>query len=327
MTRRRRRRYARYRTGDIRRDKKNYSYLVFFLSLVVLIETLWLLFLIPKGVTSKKDFAQTKKEVKIQPRKVIAPKTYAVTGTKESQKKKLVKIILPLKKPKKILDKEQKGKIAIVVDDWGYSTKNFKLLSEIKSPLTVAVLPFHEFSRRAALFAHRHNFEIIIHMPMEPKENDRLDLEPKTLMIDMDHSTLSSIMKDAFSDIPYAKGMNNHMGSLATEDQEFMIKVFNQLKKKDFYFLDSYVVSNSICEGVAKKVGIKFAKRSIFLDNSSDSDYIKNQLMELARESEKEGYAIGIGHDREVTLEVIKEMMPELEQQGYVFVFASELTQ
>jgi len=37
------------------------------------------------------------------------------------------------------------------------------------------------------------------------------------------------------------------------------------------------------------------------------------------------GHAIGIGHDRKVTLEVLKEVMPELDREGFKFVFVSEL--
>jgi polysaccharide deacetylase 2 family uncharacterized protein YibQ len=37
------------------------------------------------------------------------------------------------------------------------------------------------------------------------------------------------------------------------------------------------------------------------------------------------GQAIGIGHDRKITLEVLKEVMPSIEKEGYKFVFVSEL--
>jgi polysaccharide deacetylase 2 family uncharacterized protein YibQ len=41
--------------------------------------------------------------------------------------------------------------------------------------------------------------------------------------------------------------------------------------------------------------------------------------------ADEKGWAIGIGHDRRNTLEVLKEEMPKLEKEGYKFVYVSEL--
>ncbi len=48
-------------------------------------------------------------------------------------------------------------------------------------------------------------------------------------------------------------------------------------------------------------------------------------VMKLKNLSRKHGLAIGIGHDRKTTLEVLREAMPELEKEGFKFVFVSEL--
>jgi hypothetical protein len=63
----------------------------------------------------------------------------------------------------------------------------------------------------------------------------------------------------------------------------------------------------------------------VFLDNNSDPEYIKGQLIQLRNLSKKYGTAIGIGHDRKSTLTVLKEILPQLESQGYKFVFISEV--
>ena len=38
-----------------------------------------------------------------------------------------------------------RGKIAIVIDDWGYNRNNLFLAEQIKYPLTMAVLPNHNY--------------------------------------------------------------------------------------------------------------------------------------------------------------------------------------
>jgi len=289
------------------------NFLVIILTLIVLIETAFLLFLIPQKTSIRGTGRVLKKPV------VQARKTPKIKEEKE--------VIIKITTIPKILPTKAKGKIAIVIDDWGYSNNNLDILREIRSPLTLAILPFRDYSRQVAEFGHKNNFEIIIHMPMEPENKENVNLEPKTLMINMSSRTVNSIMKEAFDDIVYAKGINNHMGSLATQDKDFMEKVFKVLKKKNLYFLDSYVIADSVADTVAKKIGIKFARRSVFLDNESDPKYIRNKLEELAKESELKGKAMGIGHERKGTLMILKEEIPKFIRDGYEFVYVSEIAE
>lgn len=278
------------------------------------------MFLIPKQPSAKTPSIISQKKAKIERR----------ADTKKAAKTK--KFIPPVAKippkiigAKKEIPKKIKGKIAIVIDDWGYNTNNLEILKDIKLPVTVAILPFLAYSREVAGFANENNYEVIIHMPMEPDDKEKKYLETQTLMVDMDTQTIKDILNEALQEVPYARGINNHMGSLATKDKEFMAIVFRELKKNNLYFLDSYVVSESVCRDISRILGVKFAKRSIFLDNEPDPEYIRGQLMELAREADKFGEVVGIGHDRENTLEVLRKVMPQLAEEGYQFVFVSDI--
>jgi len=305
----------------IRIKTKGKDLLIVILATLVLLETLIILFLLP-----------TLPKRKITPS--LKKKTTAVekTGVKKnlySQQKLKQMVLAPPIKNMPIAERQKpsklRPKISIVIDDWGYNISHLNLLEEINIPLTISVLPFLEYSTEVATFGYKHGFEIIIHMPMQPKKEDVENWEKSTLTTAMKEKEVVSILNKAFSEIPYAKGMNNHMGSLATTDQNLMMIVFKELKKKNMFFLDSYVNPDSICQAIAKKVGIKFAKRSIFLDNILSPTYIRAQLMELAKKADEEGQAIGIGHDRQMTLLVLKEVVPQLQQAGYDFVFVSEI--
>lgn len=218
-----------------------------------------------------------------------------------------------------------KGKIAIVIDDWGYNLNNLSVLGRIKSPLTLSVLPNLPYSQTVAKEAGRMGFEIILHLPMEPREN--FHLEKNTIMTAMDDTTIRNIVAGDLRNIPYLKGVSNHMGSKATEDLRVMKILFEELKKRGFFFLDSLVSTKSICSNLSKNMKIHFAKRDVFLDNIERTEYIKGQILKLKQKAKTLGQAIGIGHDREVTLQVLKEALPELEKEGYRLVFLSELTQ
>jgi len=144
-------------------------------------------------------------------------------------------------------------------------------------------------------------------------------------MASMDETNIKNILEQDLKSVPPAKGISNHMGSKATQDLRTMEVIFKELKRKGLYFLDSFVSSKSVCSKLARKTNVPFVKRDIFLDNVPDSGYIKKQIMKLKMKAKFFGQAIGIGHDRRHTLEVLKEVMPSIEEEGYKFVFVSEL--
>lgn len=230
--------------------------------------------------------------------------------------------IIVISRPKKITP-PIKGKIAIVLDDWGYNLNNLPFLNQIKYPLTLSILPNLRYSQEVARESHRRGFEIVLHLPLEPDE--RFSLEQNTIMTSMDEGTIRNILAKDLASVPYAQGVSNHMGSKATEDLRTMGIIFKELKRRRLYFLDSLVSAESICFDLAYKMRVAFAKRDVFLDNTEAAEYIRGQINKLKTRANIYGQAIGIGHDRKETLEVLKEVMPELEREGYRFVFVSEL--
>lgn len=216
-----------------------------------------------------------------------------------------------------------KGRIAIVIDDWGYNLQNLASLKQIKYPLTLSILPNLSFSKRVAQEAHGLGFEVILHLPMQPKE--KLRLEQNTILTSMGQSETAEILGKDLESIIFARGVSNHMGSSATSDTRTMSAIFKELKKRNLYFLDSYVVPESVCRGLADQMNLGFAQRDIFLDNQEDPQYIKAQIAKLKNKARISGRAIGIGHDRKITLQVLKEVIPELARDGYSFVFVSDL--
>jgi len=216
-----------------------------------------------------------------------------------------------------------KGRIAIVIDDWGYHLNNLDIAEGVKQPLTCAILPNLRDSRMVAQRLNSFGFEIILHLPMEPKERYRL--EKYTITAAMDAEQIRNILDQDLLSVLFAKGISNHMGSRITENIRVSALVMSEAQKRKLYFLDSFVTPKSICSLLAKKIKIRFAKRDIFLDNRNDPGYIKGQIIKLRDLAKKNGQAIGIGHDRKNTLMALKEAIPQLVKAGYKFVFVSEL--
>ena len=282
------------------------NFVIVVLSAMIIIQSAFLIYLLKRAAQpgKKRTVAPTSAPVKEKARALRSP---------EMPKASIVK------------PKVRLGKIAIVLDDWGYNLKNRDFITDNDFSLTLSVLPFKPFSTEVARLAHQKNKDVIVHMPMEPHNKDDYGLEEKTLLTTMDRDTVLKMLDLAFESVPYARGISNHMGSMATENTRLMRIVLDYLKKHEMLFLDSLVTPRSVCRKIAQGLKLRYAQRNVFIDNESDRAYIRSQLDKLAFMAKIKGMAIGIGHDRVNTIAVLKEAIPELEAQGYEFVNLSEV--
>lgn len=216
------------------------------------------------------------------------------------------------------------GEIAIVLDDWGYNRKNFNLLLNIGQPVTIAILPNLAFSKGIAEDAKANNIETILHLPLEARDLSK-GREKDTICVSMPAKEVLAKLHGMFDNLPYIKGVSNHMGSKATEDEALMKLLFSEFKKKNLYFLDSLVTPDSVCAKAAAEAGIKFSERSIFLDNEDTVEYITGQLRRAITLAKEKRVVVAIGHDRPLTIKTIKNMAPEFKREGIKLVYLSEV--
>jgi len=216
-------------------------------------------------------------------------------------------------------------KVAIVIDDIGGEGKISQELLRWDLPITLAILPFTPFSKMLAREAHRQGKEVILHLPMEPWGYPQIRPGEGVLLSEMDEARLLRQLSKDIEAVPYISGVSNHMGSRLTEDSEKMKIVLSELKRRGLFFLDSRTTPQTIGLQVAQSVGLKAMERSIFIDNSSTAEDIKQQLGQLIQLSLSKGKAIGIGHPHPSTLKAIKEMIPKLKEKGIEIVPLSEV--
>jgi len=217
-------------------------------------------------------------------------------------------------------------RVAIIIDDLGYGGEaTERLLSLQNVPLTLAILPNLPYSKEIAQRAHEAGFEIMLHLPMEPL-NENIPLEKGTITCDMDDKQIRESLENALESIQWVVGVNNHMGSKATSDKRVMELVLGVLKEKGLFFVDSRTTPASYGYQMAKQLGLRCASRDIFLDGVDDEEYIKEQVIKLFELAKKRGKALGIGHVRDKTVDVLYEMLPEAgEKFGVNLVFASQI--
>lgn len=202
------------------------------------------------------------------------------------------------------------GKLAIVIDDFGYRPSQENQILALPANISVAVLPNAPHAREMAIKAHNQGHEVLIHLPMAPLSKQ--PLEKDTLRPEMSSSEIERIIRDAVNKVPHAVGLNNHMGSAMTSNLFGMQKVMQALEQYNLYFLDSMTIGNSQAMRAADGTRVKVIKRKVFLDDSQKEADIRAQFNRAVQLARRNGSAIAIGHPHPSTVRVLQQMVYNL---------------
>jgi len=215
--------------------------------------------------------------------------------------------------------------ISIIIDDLGYSYQRDMRIANLDAPITCAILPHTPYGVIVAEKAHRQNKEILLHQPMQAIE-ERSDLGPGAVRLDMDSDEFQHVIRDNLDSIPHATGINNHMGSLLTRHPGHMSWLMEVLEQREELFLvDSFTSNASVVGQIANEYWIPNIRRDIFLDNERDIEHITAQFNKLLAIARKNGYALAIGHPYPQTIAVLEKLLPNLAEKGYHIVPVSTL--
>lgn len=215
---------------------------------------------------------------------------------------------------------------AIIVDDLGYSLEALENIQAIGCPVTVAILPYASLTAESVRLAEACGFEIMLHLPLESTEaKNGAPSIAGTIFEGMPDAEVRTAVEKALARVPGARGVNNHTGSLATEEARVMRPVFEVLKARRLYFVDSRTSSSSVAYDEARKAGVRAAVRKVFLDAEPGADKIGEKLGELLRLAKKHGRAVGICHPKRESLAALAMQIGLAEAYGVRLVFASKI--
>ena len=214
-------------------------------------------------------------------------------------------------------DKKSKPKIAIVIDDVSTQAQKDKILS-MGYKINMAFLPPTSGHPESARIAQNLPFHMI-HFPMQASPQFK-GPEINTLNINDSYETIENRVRQLREWFPHAIYTNNHTGSVFTENEEAMDKLFRALKKYNFIFVDSRTSNKSVAKKYAQKYGMPFIVRNTFIDNEENYKYIQNQLKQAIEIAKKQGYSVAIGHPHAVTLQVLRDAKELLKDVEPIFI-------
>ncbi len=220
----------------------------------------------------------------------------------------------------------EKGRpvIALVIDDMGIDQKRSRRAIDLPPPLTLAFIPYGYNLRQLTAIARAAGHELLVHMPMEPTDLEA-DPGPNALLTTLPPEELLRRLRWGLARFDGYVGLSNHMGSRYSAWPAGMRLVLKELRERGLLFLDSLTIGETVGVELARKMGLPYAARDVFLDNDATPEAVRRQLALLEKIARQSGSAIGIGHPHDATIDVLERWLLEVRQRGFVLVPVSAL--
>jgi polysaccharide deacetylase 2 family uncharacterized protein YibQ len=214
-------------------------------------------------------------------------------------------------------------RLAIIIDDCGQWPVTERGFVALPFPVTLSVLPHVRYGPEIAREADAAGKGVMLHLPMQTISGRYPG--PGTITVEMGDATIRDAVAGDLAELPEARGVNNHEGSLATENRRVMGDVADVLVRDGRFWIDSRTSSGSIAADVTRLRGVPTASRDVFLDDVDNVAAVEAQLREAAARARESGSAIAIGHPRPATLLAVRTLAPALAAHGIDLTLASNL--
>lgn len=211
-------------------------------------------------------------------------------------------------------------RIAIIMDDLGRGLHAPQALLSLDQPVAFAILPGEADSAEVAELAHVAGREVLLHIPMEPQDYPNVNPGEDALLVTHSEGEIRRRLQDFLKRVPHVTGVNNHMGSLMTENRRSMTAVMEVVSHHGLFMVDSRTTGRSVVPEVADRMNVPWLSRDVFLDNDAEIEAIAVQIGRLVQRARKQGYALGICHPYPQTLQALGRELPRLADQGVTVV-------
>lgn len=224
-------------------------------------------------------------------------------------------------------------RMAIVIDDFGsYDESGVETMLSINKPLTCAVIPLVDNTKKHLELISKTNHEIILHLPMQSHVTLPESWYGSTyIKIGESQKTIENKINQCLKDFPQIKGFNMHIGSGVSQSKETMKNIYNFANHNNLYFLDSRTIETTASKKASEETDSIYLGRDEFLEADKNKSYsnVKFRLLEGAKKAIKQGSSIVIGHvgaeGGEQTAKAIIDTLPEIEKMGVEIVSLSEI--
>lgn len=217
---------------------------------------------------------------------------------------------------------KSRPKISIIITNLGLNRKSTELSLTLPNKLALGFLPYTKTLKPLLEEAHKLGHEVYLYLPLQTgsdSDNPGKYALKADLALEENAIRLNMLL---FSHTKY-NGIYSSFKEVFTDNLQNSSFIFDQLDEQGLIFI--------MGKGKTNKVSPHFKSHNnivpvnLVLDEESDKDSIKNKLDQLVKLAEKNGKALGYSQGFTITIAMIKDWIPTLEEKGIEIVPVSEI--
>ena len=213
--------------------------------------------------------------------------------------------------------KNKRPKLVIIMDDITHQYQLNKLKA-LPFKVTPSIFPPNKMNMNSHLIA-KNLQHYMVHLPLE-SDSRALNRMHKTLFVRDSNKKIRARVAEIKRLFPNVKFLNNHTGSIFSQNYTKSKVLYKALLDNGIIFLDSRTSKRTKFKKIAKEFNRRYLHNDLFIDNKLNVNYTLNQLKRAVLIAKKKGYAIVIGHPHNTTIKALKMAKNILKEVQVVYI-------
>lgn len=210
-----------------------------------------------------------------------------------------------------------KPRIAIIISEIGLgNARSRQAIERLPPAVTLAVLSFADDRSDWVAAARAAGHEVLIAVPMEPKNYPRIDPGPAPLLIDRDDLENLTRFETAVRGAGPVVGVLAHKGDLFLTNAERLRPILAATQDRGMIFVDNRSTPDSAVTDLASRLDMHVLLNDRFIDAEPSADQIDRRLAELEDIARRVGKSVGIAAPYPIAIERIRAWAEGLEARG-----------
>ncbi|MCS7311668.1 MAG: divergent polysaccharide deacetylase family protein, partial [Acidobacteria bacterium] len=190
-----------------------------------------------------------------------------------------------------------------VIDDMGRDVETAEIVLRWPVAVSIAVLPEGAVAGWLARQACRQGRDVLIHLPMTSVRPD-VDPGPMAISARMTDAEVEHILTQARHVVACATGLNQHMGSQASQVARTMDRVVRIGQSLGLrFFIDSRTAARSHLCDAADRLGVPCLRRTLFFDAEAPPEKLPDRWRQVVAHARRSAQpVVVIAHPYPATL-------------------------
>jgi len=217
-----------------------------------------------------------------------------------------------------------KPTVSLIVSGLGTNaTRTRAAIDELPPEVTLSFAPTSDNLTTWVRRARRAGHEVLIELPMEPYDYGRQRPHAQVMQVSVSADTNRQRLGKLLARTPGYVGVMNYQGAKFATEQAAVDPVVAELRAKGLAFFEDGSLIRSEFEASSRSAGLAFGKATSWIDARPSADEISQQLLVLETTARERGAALGTSMPFPVSIDLVKEWIPTLEEKGIALAPAS----